>query len=44
MQKHDHWTLTPIALICNSHTVICSDVCLLLFPFHNGPVSNTMQN
>ena len=38
MQKHDHWTFTPKALICYSHTVVCSDVCLLLLCLHTGLV------
>ena len=44
MQKHDRWTLTPKALICNSHPIVCSDVCLLLLCLHTGPVNNTIQN
>ena len=41
MQKHHHWTLTPKALICNSHPIICSDVGLFLLCLHTGPSLHT---
>ena len=37
MQQHHHWPLAPKALICNSHAIICSNVCLPLLPLHAGP-------